>query len=242
MLAWRTVEQSLAAGRACGSACARQPGRRVEKPAKSWSQGAVTDAAEPGASPQELAESCVRFVREAVGFELDYTPDTLPVLDHYVRSGVAAAAEAGRAQEQLVALLAPAAGAYFGEVVRRRLAGARWYSGGDVYQDYRIEFEPFFLCFNPIGIAMEVAAQADVGDWNAHFQLLDEARPLVERALQASGAVRTPDYYTFSVRFEVLQQVADLLGSLESARKQRRSFGPDVYSAAHGEHGRRGEA
>jgi hypothetical protein len=33
----------------------------------------------------DLAESCVRFVHEALGLTLDYTAETLPVLDHYLR-------------------------------------------------------------------------------------------------------------------------------------------------------------
>jgi hypothetical protein len=164
------------------------------------------------------------------------------VLDHYVRSGVAAAGDTAGAQEELVALLGPVAGAYFGEVVRRALQGARWHSASDDYRDYRIEFEPFFLCFNPIGIAMEVAAQEDVGGWNAHYQLLQETRAQVERSLEGAGDVGANDYYTFSVRFETLQQIADVLSALESKQKQRRSFGPDVYSAAHGEASGRGEA
>ena len=35
---------------------------------------------------QELADACVRYVRAAVGVELDYQPETLPALDHYVSS------------------------------------------------------------------------------------------------------------------------------------------------------------
>jgi hypothetical protein len=32
----------------------------------------------------ELAEACVRFVRAAVGVSLDFRPETLPLLDHYL--------------------------------------------------------------------------------------------------------------------------------------------------------------
>ena len=62
--------------------------------------------AEP--SPDEvrdLAEACIRFVREALGLELDYTPETLPVLDHYLKE------RAVKAQPEVQELIAPAAGA-----------------------------------------------------------------------------------------------------------------------------------
>src|SRR6188768_3178203 len=65
---------------------------------------------------RDLAEGCVRFVERALGVRLDYAPDTLSILDHYLEEGRKSAAE----RPEAAALLAHAAGAYFGEVVRRR--------------------------------------------------------------------------------------------------------------------------
>jgi hypothetical protein len=182
----------------------------------------------PPAEIGDLANSCVRFVRDAIGLELDYTPDTLPVLDHYLRERASGAADA------VIDLLAPAAGAYFGEVVRRQMTGARWYSPKDDYAAHRVEFDPFFLCFNPMGIAREVLTRSDAEDWGAHFQVLDDARELISDAL-AAHELESDDYYTFSVRFETLEQVADLLGGLEETRAARRHFGPEVYRAMQGD-------
>src|SRR5687768_1752387 len=61
----------------------------------------------------DLAEACVRFVKRALQIALDYTPDTLPLLDHYLRSA------SDISKEEILSLHVPAAGAYFGEVVRR---------------------------------------------------------------------------------------------------------------------------
>lgn len=190
----------------------------------------MTPVCEPPSDIGDLAQACVRFVKDAIGIDLDYTGDTLPVLDHYIRSRLEVSAD------EILALLAPTTGAYFGEVVRRGIGGARWHTAGEAYPSYRLEFEPFFLSFNPIGIAVEVITRIDAGDWNAHFSVLDDARTTVEQALQVNPAVEEDDYYTFSVRYEVLQQVAELLGAIESrSRGQRRTFGPDVYRAANGE-------
>jgi hypothetical protein len=186
-------------------------------------------ALEPApAAVADLADSCVRFVKQALGLELDYTPETLPVLDHYLREQVAGT------KPEVVELIAAAAGAYFGEVVRRSVPGARWHSPEGDHAGHRLEFEPFFLCFNPIGVAMEVLAQDDVADWGAHFQVLDEAREAVARSLATVENVPPEDYYTFSMRLEVLQQIADVLGGLESAQPSPRRFGPEVYAAASG--------
>lgn len=184
----------------------------------------------PPPAVAELSEACVRYVKEALGLELDYTPETLPIVDHYLRE------RAHDLGEEAVALLAPVAGAYYGEVVRRALGGARWHAAGDAHRGYRLEFERVFLCFNPLGVAAEVIEQDDAGGWAAHLQLLPEAREAVQDALAQGGPVRHEDYYSFSVRLETLQSVLDVLAGLESARQgPPRTFTPAVYAAAAGE-------
>lgn len=184
---------------------------------------------DPVPAVADLATSCVRFVREAVGIELDYTSDTLPVLDHYVR------ARAVQPTEEVVSLLGPTTGAYFGEVVRRSFVGARWYMAGEDYRAFRLEFDNFYLWFNPIGMATEIILCGDAEDWNAHFSVLDETRFELEQSLARSAEVAENDYYTFSVRFDAVQQVTDLLGALEERSRTRRRFGPEVYRSAIGE-------
>ena len=125
----------------------------------------------------EWAETCRLFVKEALKLELDYTPDTLPLLDHYVRT------KAQAPSTEVRDLLAPPLGAYFGEVVRRSMQGVRWHAPDEHYELYRLEFEAVFLHFNPLGIAAEALAGEDVEGFGAHFQILDESREIVEEAL-----------------------------------------------------------
>jgi hypothetical protein len=179
----------------------------------------------------DLAESCVRFVKDALGLALDYTPDTLPILDHYLREGMLGA------KPEVAELLAPAAGAYFGEVVRRNMAGARWHAPNGDYPGHRLEFDPFFLSFNPMGTVMEALLLDDAPGWGAHFEVLEEARELLARSLQSDGEMPAEDYYTLSVRWEALERIADLLGGLESKQSKRRRFGPEVYRAWSGQGG-----
>ncbi|MFI5307937.1 MAG: DUF6278 family protein [Polyangiales bacterium] len=190
------------------------------------------DPAPPPTEIADLADSCVRFVLDALGLQLDYTPETLPVLDHYLREG------ARGAKPEVLALLAPAAGAYFGETVRRNMAGARWHCPAESeYRDFRLEFDPFFLCFNPIGVAVEVLTLEDATGFGAHFNVLEEARAPIATALESSEGVDETSYYTFTMRWEALEQVANLLSALESKQAKRRRFGPEVYRAASGETG-----
>jgi hypothetical protein len=73
----------------------------------------------------ELSENCRQFALSAVGVELDYEVETLPVLDEYLR--IAAAGLADRPQAE--PLVTRAVAAYFGEVVRRRMDGSSALAG-----------------------------------------------------------------------------------------------------------------
>lgn len=192
-------------------------------------------ALEPAPAPiDDLALGCVRFVKDALSLELDFTPETLPILDHYARTG----AGAGEAQAEVRDLLTPALGAYFGEVVRRSVPGVRWHVPADLedYGSYRLEFELIFLHFNPLGIAREVLEQDEVEESGAAFQVLDEAKAPLHEALEQSGAVSEDDYYSFTIRHETLELVISVLSALERTNQSPpRRFGPEVYRAAAGE-------
>lgn len=162
---------------------------------------------------RDLVAGCVRFVKQATGVELDLTQDTLPLLDHWVRM------TPDRPAEEVLGLIAPMAGAYFGEVLRRHLPGARWHAPGDDYAEWRIELRSCRVSFNPIGIAVEAATQDDAEGWGAHLAIPDHDRDLVESALAQQGDVDADDYYRFAVRFEVIESVCELLGARAANRK-----------------------
>ncbi|WP_156339144.1 hypothetical protein [Chondromyces crocatus] len=82
---------------------------------------------------------------------LDYTPETLPLLDHYLnqaRNGV-------ESKEEVKLLLVNAAGAYFGEVVRRKHA-SWWRADADDPSEWRLEFESAYLAFSPMVLVREL--------------------------------------------------------------------------------------
>lgn len=175
---------------------------------------------------EDLVGACVVAVQNALGLELDFTPDTLPILDHYAQM----AAESG--QEETIQLVTPMAGAYFGELVRRHLGPARWHAPDD-YQEWRIEMEQIFLHFNPVGVALEVLLQEDAPGWSAHFSVLEGDRTAVRKALDLLGDVESDDYYRFSVRWEVLDQVvATLTQRALTSGDTHRVFSAEVYQTA----------
>ena len=147
----------------------------------------------------DLTVACVTSVKNATGLELDLTQDTLPILDHY-----AELAESPRGE--VVSLLAPMCGAYFGELIRRELDDGVWHVDPEKHSEWRLAFERSSLRFNPLGIALEVILRQDVPDWGAHLETPVEDQLRVKKALDVYGDVRDQDYYRFSVRFEAIEQ------------------------------------
>jgi hypothetical protein len=119
----------------------------------------------PPALIGELADACVRFVEKAVGIAPDYTFETLPLVDHWLReareaalararsASLVSASQGGQAPvDETLRLVAAAAGAYFGEVVLRRYPGW-WRLVDDGTDGHRVELREVFLAFHPMGFA-----------------------------------------------------------------------------------------
>ncbi len=183
-------------------------------------------AAAPGGI-LDLAAAGAEYVQRAVGVDVDYGPETLPLVDHYARTFPA------DAKPEVLALVVPALGAYFGEVVRRTLGGCRWHLGDDEHAGTRLEFEHYFMHFNPIGVALEAITRRAIEGSGAHFGLLEEDRTAVAEALERTGPVRDDDYWRLAVRFEVLEQALSVLEARALSRGELgRTFGPEVYRTA----------
>ncbi|MDI3286550.1 hypothetical protein [Polyangium sp. 15x6] len=113
------------------------------------SERSSTPIKPPPRAVQDLAESCVRFVERALGFKLDFQPETLPVLDHYVEK----AREDTRDRKEARPLLAQAIGAYLGEVARRQFDGFWRLEDEHDPRSWRVELEPVYLILRPIELA-----------------------------------------------------------------------------------------
>lgn len=179
----------------------------------------------------ELAASAFRMVKLSLKIDLDFTPDTLPLLDHHLKT---ARAEA-QTSDALRQLVASSAGGYFGEVVRRHIPGARWHVEPGDFGHWRIELGHVFLHFNPIAMAMEALESDEVEGWSGHLEVLPQDKSLLEQALSRMGEIDTDDYFTLAVRLEVIEQVVAALEGAQVARGEvQRRFGPEVYEAATG--------
>jgi hypothetical protein len=150
---------------------------------------------------REYAEQAVEYVRRALGVTLEYDSDTLPLLDHYLRS-------VPEQQPATLQLVIATSGAYFGEVVRRRLGG-RWDASGEE-ATWRVVL-PTGLNFSPAGFVASAIAQSDLEDLDSEIDAPPRMRPYVQQALQRMGEVSVEDYYSLCGRLDTLEHLHEVL-------------------------------
>jgi hypothetical protein len=173
----------------------------------------------PPVGVAELAAACVRYVTTRYSVMLDFAPDTLSLVDQYVADGRAEIAEK-RAQGDVAGadgtatLVAAAAGAYLGEVIRRELGGM-WFApdhgGRGDYDGFRLDMETVYLTFNPIGMMREALLLEEAEGWHAHLEMDPAEKEDVERRLAALPQVEDVEYYAPTTRFEVVSIAVDAL-------------------------------
>lgn len=179
-----------------------------ESPAEEAGAG----GAAPGAAPAEVVElagALRAYVERAVGLAADGTPETLPLVDHYVDL-----VRSERAQRpEVLALVAPALGAYFGELLRQRIGGFWRLPSMDVHR-WRVCSRQVRLAVNPVGIAYEAIFQGEPHDGpSAEVELDADERDLVAARLASLPSVREQEYYLLSTRLEVIEIVQDALAA-----------------------------
>jgi hypothetical protein len=147
----------------------------------------------------------MRFVASKYKVSLDGTSDTLSLVDQYVRE----AREAYKARRESIDLVAPAVGAYLGEVMRQEL-GAEWFADGS-HEAWRLYFTNVFLAFNPIGIAREAIMTEEAAGWHAHLLLDPAEREAIEERLAIMPHVDEDEYYLPTTKFDVITVVVETL-------------------------------
>lgn len=170
---------------------------------------------------QEYARQVVEYVRRAVGIELAYDSDTLPLLDHYLRSVPAD-------EPATVELIATTSGAYFGEVVRRRLGG-RWDTSSEDVTEWRVVL-PTGVHFAPAGMVAAAIVREELEDLDTSLDAPPRMRPHLEQTLARMGEVSVDDYYSLCGRLDTLEHVHEVLVAVAAQMLGKR--GPDDEDGA----------
>lgn len=171
-------------------------------------------AASPPAAIAELAEACVRYVERAIGVTLDYTLETLPLLDHYLEGARDTLRDKKKGktdtESPTLSILAQTAGAYFGEVIRRRHAS--WWRLDAEPEEHRLEFHHVFLVVKPVTLMLDALTLDPTGKAPAGlsgFDLDEEDRGAAAVRLAELPPVPLEEYVSPSTRLEVLDIVVD---------------------------------
>lgn len=171
----------------------------------------------PGSPPVDevgqLADACVRFVERATSVRLDFTPDTLSVLDHYVTE-----ARGAKERPEALEVVARAVAAYFGEVVRRRF-DAWWAPLGDDVATFQIRFRPVFLAIQPYALACAALGMVEPGEDNDIGLVIDEEEiDDIAQHLALLPPVTEEEFTLPTTRYEVIEIVVDQLKARANAR------------------------
>jgi len=170
-------------------------------------------------------------VERALGVTLDYEPETLPVLDHWVQQ----ARHEASARPEAATVVAHAAGAYFGEVVRRRYP-SWWRADGDDPGAFRIELEPVYLSFSPVQVIADALFHGGEGEGEdeatsmEQLEIDDADRAAVSARLAELPPVPEDEFFAPSTRLEVLDIAVEAIRARRLAEGEpEASLGPDDY-------------
>lgn len=159
---------------------------------------------------EDLVVAARDFVRRALRLELDDSVESLAFVDHYL-------SKVGEVSDEVLALVAPAIGAYFGELAIRTFGG-QWMTDGEPTK-WTVRLAAAPITFSPAAL---VASALRHGEGDADGAALDVPAPLrmrLEEALEAIGPVEEAYYYSLTGRFETIAHAVDIL--VELARRAR---------------------
>jgi hypothetical protein len=186
----------------------------------------------------ELAAACVRFVASKYKVPLDFEPETLSLIDQYVRDARAeltekpdgeSAQSADRSTTGAIDLIQASIGAYLGEVMRRAF-GATWFCDGD-HDGWRLDFSFVYLTFNPIGMAREALSLEAQDGWHGFLETDPGEREFLEGRLELVGDVDEEEFYAPTTRFDVVEIAVDTLrAKMEADGNGDVTFGAHDYT------------
>jgi hypothetical protein len=169
--------------------------------------GRAAESEPPDAEIGELALVCRRYVKRAIGVELDFSPETLPVLDYYVDQ----ARRDARERPDLLGLMARVVGAYFGEVARRQF-DLFWRMPSADAHTWQLCGHSVFLAISPIGVAYDaLSASTEHAGPSSELRLAPDERELVEQRLASLPEVTEREYFLLATRLEVIETTVEAL-------------------------------
>ena len=160
-------------------------------------------------------EAARAYVQRAVGTDLDGSEESLAFVDHYITT-----ARAANLKDEVLALVAPALGAYLGQLAIAKFGG-HWVLESEDPAGWRVELEPVPLRFFPIGMAAEALRGDEVEGYDASFATTPALMGNLLEALSRVPPVELEYYYSLTGRMETLTHSVDILAELIAQAKQK---------------------
>lgn len=155
----------------------------------------------------DLVRACLSYVKKSLGTDLDFTPETLPLLDHYLSE----VRDELSAKPELAQLTAHAAGAYFGEVLRRQMHGF-WRSPSQSLHDFQVCSSVAFVSINPFGVAYDALFASSEHDGpRSNLRLAPEDHGYISARLATVPELPEDQYYLLTTRIEVIEIAVEAL-------------------------------
>jgi hypothetical protein len=158
-----------------------------------------------------------RALRLTDASPLDLGEASLAYIDAYTES----ARTAGPLRPEVLDLVARALGAYFGEVVRRRLGG-RWEGVGDDAATWVVAVENGPLRVHPVAMAACALAGGDLAGQDASMTTDESYREALAVALERVPPVDAAYFYSLTGRLEMLETACDILIEVRRLRSEQR--------------------
>jgi hypothetical protein len=173
-----------------------------------------------------FVEAAKSFIQRSIGVELDRSEESLAFVDHYTQT-----ARDGQLKDELLALVAPALGAYLGEVAIAKFGG-KWVLEGEDPSEWRVELDPVPLRFWPVGMAAEALRGDEVEGYDASFAVFGPSASTLMGELREQLArvppVEPEYYYSLTGRLETLTHAVDVLTTLIANAKEPEASDDDA--------------
>src|SRR5690242_2645066 len=153
-------------------------------------------------------EAAHAYVQRALGMDLDGSEESLAFVDHYITT-----ARAANLKDEVLALVAPALGAYLGQLAIAKFGG-HWVLESEDPAGWRVELDPVPLRFFPVGMAAEALRGDEVEGFDASFASTPALMGKLLEALSRVPPVEHEYYYSLTGRLETLTHAVDILTDL----------------------------
>ncbi|MBN2526823.1 MAG: hypothetical protein JXR76_10545 [Deltaproteobacteria bacterium] len=166
-----------------------------------------------------LTERCRTHVFKRFSLDLDFSSDTLSVLDYFVTELVTeenkgTCPPAGHVSRMnMVHLFAPTLGAYFGALLANQFGGRFRHTDKDITA-WRFEFDSCFIRLNPVAVAASVIAQQEVDGLSAILLSSAKLMPKLQERFDAVPEVLDEDFFSFCTWYESIQIANEFLAEV----------------------------